>query len=163
VYWACAQTEPRREAAAQHLLGLAGYQTYLPRLRLLRPSRGGRKIETRPVLFPSYLFVWIAAGWWTARWCPHVVRLLTAGDGPMHVPAAVVDEIKARERDGLVELPKPPGLKPGDRVRVLAGPFEGHLALYSGMRPRERVLVLLALLGSERLVELAKDAVEAAG
>jgi transcriptional antiterminator RfaH len=160
VYWACAQTEPRREAAAQHFLELAGYRTYLPRLRLVRPGRG-RKIETRPPLFPAYVFVWIVEGWWSARWCPHIVRLIAAGDGPVHVSAAVVDEIKARERDGLVELPKREAFRVGDAVRVSHGPFAGCVGLYAGMRPHERVLILLALLGGQRPVELARGAVEA--
>ena len=159
-YWTCAQTEPQREAVAQHFLGLAGYETYLPRLRLLR-ARRGRKIESRPPLFPSYMFVLITRGWWTARWCPGVVRLLTAGDAPMSVPDAIVDEIRGRERGGLVELPRRDGLKAGDQVRILAGPFEGYLGLYAGMRPHERVLVLLALLGGEQRVELARENIEA--
>src|SRR5262249_4070177 len=150
----------RREAAAQHFLELAGYDNiYLPRLRLVRPRRG-RKVESRPVLFPGYLFVWIAAGWWAARWCPHVVRLIAAGYGPLHVSETIIAASKGRERGGLVELPKPNGFKPGDRVQVLTGPFAGHLGLYAGMRPRERVLVLLALLGGQQRVELAQDAVE---
>jgi transcriptional antiterminator RfaH len=159
-YWACAQTEPRREAAAQHFLQLAGYRVYLPRLRLVRSSRG-HKIETRPPLFPAYLFVWISEGWWQARWCPHVIRLLAAGrDGPMHVSDAIVDAIKSREISGLVELPKREGFKPGDSVRILQGPLQGLCGLYAGMRPHERVLVLLALLGGQQRVELARDAVE---
>jgi hypothetical protein len=60
-YWACAQTEPKREAAATHFLGLAGYEVYCPRLRLIRPRRG-RRVETRPALFPSYLFILIQSG-----------------------------------------------------------------------------------------------------
>jgi transcriptional antiterminator RfaH len=60
----------------------------------------------------------------------------------------------------LVELPPPRGLKAGDRVRVTQGPFAGHLGLYAGMRPRERVLVLLQLLGSAQRVELGRDDVE---
>jgi transcription antitermination factor NusG len=159
-YWACAQTEPRREAAAKHFLELARYQVYLPRLRLVRPSRG-RRVETRPVLFPSYLFVLITVGWWTARWCPHVIRLLTAGDGPLHVPDAIVNGIKEREVGGLVELPGRDAFKPGDQVRILQGPLAGHLGLYAGMRPHERVLVLLALLGGQQRVELAKVDIEA--
>ena len=35
-------------------------------------------------------------------------------------------------------------------------------AIYAGMKPRERIEVLLALLGAERRLELSKDAVEAA-
>jgi transcriptional antiterminator RfaH len=159
-YWACAQTAPQREAAAQHFLELGGYQVYLPRLRLIRP-RHGRKVEFRQPLFPSYLFVLITAGWWSARWCPHVVRLLTAGDGPMHVPDAIVDEIKSRERGGLVELPRRDAFKPGDQVKVTQGPFLNCLGLYQGQRGRERVLVLLSLLGSPQRVELPKSDVEA--
>jgi transcriptional antiterminator RfaH len=158
-YWTCAQTAPQREAAAQHMLELAGYQVYLPRLRLIRPSRG-RKIELRPPLFPSYLFVWITAGWWAARWCPHVIRLLAAGDRPVHVSDVIVDGIRSREHNGLVELPKRPALKLGDRVRILQGPFVGHLALYAGQRPRERVEILLQLLGGEQRVTLAKNDIE---
>ena len=62
------------------------------------------------------MFVLITRGWWTARWCPGVVRLLTAGDAPISVPDAIVDEIKGRERGGLVELPRRDGLKAGDQV-----------------------------------------------
>ena len=66
-----------------------------------------------------------------------------------------------RERNGLIELPQRSGLKPGDQVRILQGPFAGRLGLYAGMRAYERVLVLLALLGGQQRVELAKDAIEA--
>ena len=66
-----------------------------------------------------------------------------------------------RERNGLIELPKRPGLKPGDQVRILQGPFAGHRGLYAGMRAHERVLVLLALFGGQQRVELGRDDIEA--
>ena len=116
---------------------------------------------SHPPLFPSYLFIAITAGWWNARWCPGIVKLLTAGDAPMPVPDSLIFEIKSRERGGLVELPRREKFKAGDRVRILQGPFEGHLGLYAGMRPHERVLVLLALLGGEQRVELPKADIEA--
>ena len=158
-YWCCAQTEPKREAAATHFLGLAGYEVYCPRLRLIRPRRG-RKVESRPPLFPSYLFVMITAGWWNARWCPGIVKLLTAGDAPMPVPDSLIFEIKSRERGGLVELPRREKFKAGDRVRILQGSFAGHLGLYQGMRSHERVLVLLSLLGGPQRVILPKSDIE---
>ena len=159
-YWGCGQTEPRREAAAQHFLQLGGFEVYCPRLRLVRPRRG-RKVVSHPPLFPSYLFIRIISGWWAARWSIGMVRLLTAGDTPMPVPDSLIFEIKSRERGGLVELPRREKFKAGDRVRILQGPFEGHLGLYAGMRPHERVLVLLALLGGEQRVELPKADIEA--
>jgi hypothetical protein len=45
-------------------------------------------------------------------------------------------------------------------VGILQGPFAGHLGLYAGRRAHERVLVLLASLGGQQRVELAKDDVE---
>jgi transcription antitermination factor NusG len=49
----------------------------------------------------------------------------------------------------------------GDRVRVTAGPLRGFDGLYAGMRARDRVLVLLAVLGSQRRVILPQDDIEA--
>ena len=158
-YWACAQVEPHQERSAQHFLRLNGFETYCPRLRVIR-HRHGRRIETKPCLFPSYLFVVVVSGWWSARWCPHVTKLILNGATPAVVPDSVIDEIRSREHNGLVELPRRDGLKPGDRVRVLAGPLQGQLGLYADQRPHERVLVLLALLGGQQRVELPKDAVE---
>jgi transcriptional antiterminator RfaH len=112
-------------------------------------------------LFPSYLFIWIAAGWWNARWCPGIVRLLVNGDTPMVVPDNLINEIKSRERGGLIELPRRDAFQVGDQVRITAGAFTGQLGLYQGMRARDRVLVLLALLGGQSRVELDKDAIEA--
>src|SRR5215471_11260124 len=159
-YWACAQVEPHQERAAQHFLALNGFESYCPRLRVIRRSHG-RRIETRPCLFPSYVFVVVVSGWWSARWCPHVTRLILNGATPAVVADSVIEEIRSRERGGLVELPEPAGPNLGDRVRVLAGPLQGQLGLYAGQRPHERVLVLLALLGAQQRVELPKDALEA--
>jgi transcription antitermination factor NusG len=108
----------------------------------------------------NYAFVLIELQWHTARWAPGVCRLVTNGDGrPATVPDAIITAIKARERDGLVELPKP-SLEPGVRVRILEGPFRGHLAIYAGMSARERVALLLQILGGPQRVTLAQRDVE---
>jgi len=61
--------------------------------------------------------------------------------------------------NGLIELASPPALRRGARVRILRGPFSGHLAIFAD-KPRERVEILLQLLGGEQRVTLPKDAVE---
>jgi|SRR5262245_14359157 len=158
MFWACARLEPRREALAAHFLALAGFEVYLPRLRERRVVRG-RRIEVSPPLFPGYAFVAIALQWHGARWCAGVRDLIMDGVAPARVPNAVIREIKQRECGGLIELPS--RLRRGDRVRLLRGPFAGHIGLYAGMKPHERIAVLLQLLGTERRIELAADAVEA--
>jgi len=158
-YWAVARLEPHRERLALHCLGLAGFETYLPRLRERRLSHG-RRIEVRPPLFPGYTFFVVEAQWHAARWTVGVIGLIMDGIRPAKVPDGVISEIRARERGGLVELPRREKFRAGDAVRVTHGPFSGQFGLYQGQRPRERVLVLLALLGGQQRVELARDAIE---
>src|SRR5262245_45379694 len=160
MYWACAQVEPRRERLASHCLGLAGYEIYQPLLREQRRSHG-RKITVTPPLFPGYLFVWVVRGWWDARWAAGVRRLVMDGPVPARVPDGVIAEIRSRERGGFVELPKLHGLKPGMRVRVISGPLSEQIGMLAALRPHERVLVLLQLLGGQQRVELARNAIEA--
>jgi transcriptional antiterminator RfaH len=154
MYWCCAQVEPRRERLASHCLTLAGYEIYQPLLREQRRSHG-RKITVTPPLFPGYLFLWVVSGWWNARWAAGVRRLVTA-----RVPDRVIAEIRSRERAGLIELPKL-RLEPGARVRVLQGPLQDQIGLIAALRPHERVLVLLQLLGGQQRVDLARNAIEA--
>jgi transcription antitermination factor NusG len=78
---------------------------------------------------------------------------------PARVPETVIEEIRARECNGAIELPRRQ-LKDGDRVRILAGPFSGQLAIYARMSGLERVTVLLQILGSAA-VELARNDIEA--
>jgi len=115
-YWAVARLEPRREQLALRCLGLASYETYFLRLREHRISHG-RRIEIRPQLFPGYCFLAIEAQWHNARWSIGVLGLLMDGIRPARVADRIIDEIRSRERGGLVELPRRDEFKQGDRVR----------------------------------------------
>jgi len=128
--------------------------TWVPRIRVKRVTPTRKVAVSTPALFPNYLFVQIELQWHRARWSPGVVRLVMSGDAPAHVPDAVITEIRSRERGGFVELPSAPGLRRGDRVRVMTGPFRDRLGLSEGQAPHERVAILLSWLGSERRIEL---------
>jgi transcriptional antiterminator RfaH len=153
-YWACAQLMPQREKFALQMLAQARYEVYAPRLREWRTVRGGRQVEGS--LFPGYIFLIITNGWYAARWCPGVRDLIRDGDGtPAAVPDSVIEEIRRRERNGAIELPRRT-MRVGDRVRILAGPLRGYVALYEGMSGFERVAVLLQILGAATRVTLAE-------
>jgi len=53
------------------------------------------------------------------------------------------------------------GSSRGMRVKVLQGPLQDQIGLLAALRPHERVLVLLQLLGGQQRVELARNAIEA--
>jgi transcriptional antiterminator RfaH len=149
-----------RERLALHCLKLAGFETYVPRIRERRIVRG-RKVMAEGPLFPGYLFVHIEAGWFDARWAPGVASLTMHGDRPGCVPDAAIVELQAREKRGFIVLPDPlkadPGFQSGDRLRVSAGPLAGFTGLYAGMAPHDRIVVLLEMLGGSRPVTLSRD------
>ena len=54
-----------------------------------------------------------------------------------------------------MKLPEPNRLKVGDRVRIVNQTnFRDHIGLYQGMSGKERVYVLLELLGRQVRVDL---------
>jgi transcriptional antiterminator RfaH len=154
-YWACAQLETGRLAVALHHLDLNGFTTYTPRIleRRIMPTR---RIEVAAPLFPGYTFVAIELQWHAARFCPGIVKLILDGERPARVPDRVIANLRGRERNGYVVLPQARGLKRGDKVRVTHGPLNGNIAIFDGMRPHQRVAILLMMLGAQQRVELPK-------
>jgi transcriptional antiterminator RfaH len=157
-YWAVARLEPRREQLALRCLGLAGHETYFRGCVSIGSytdagSKSGRR--SFRVIVPH------RRQWYAARWSLGVIGLIMDGVRPARVADQVIDDLRKRERNGLIEPPQRSGLKPGDQVRILQGSFAGQLGLYAGVRAHERMLVLLALLGGQQRVELPKADVEA--
>jgi transcriptional antiterminator RfaH len=161
-YWACARTEPSREDFAVKMLAIKGFRnTYLPRIKAARRLRHNRMTSDVP-LFANYLFLVIEDHFYEAMWCPGVARLLLDGDRPAKVRDGVIEALKAREVNGFVKLPEPPGqFKAGDKVRVIHGPFTGLPGLYAGQSAKDRVRVLLTLFGSSRPVMMMRVDIEA--
>lgn len=158
--WTVARTEPQRESVARRHLGMAGYDTYLPCIRATTRAHNGHA-PAPPVgrltpLFSSYIFVHVRDRWYPIQHTIGIVQLLMAGDQPASVSDAIITDLRARERDGLVQLPPPPSLRRGDRIRIISGPFQGRLGIYEGMKAHQRVDVLLALFASEHRVELSR-------
>jgi transcriptional antiterminator RfaH len=155
--------EPHRERLALHTLGIAGYTTYLPRIKTQRHVAGRPKpFEITSALFPGYCFVLIELQWHSAQWSPGVVSFIMDCEHPARVPDRVIEDLRGREVNGYVVLPKQSGFQRGDKVRVIGGAFAGQLAIYQDMRPHERVAVLLTMLGGATHTELSRRHVERA-
>lgn len=149
-YWTVVQTASSREEVAAEGLRRAGFETYLP-ITAVR--------DREVPLFPCYLFAQVVDCWTPMASVIGVVRVLRDGDNPAHLPDRVVVDLHAREINGVVRLPS---LRRGQTVRLVRGPFRGHLAIYEGMSGRERERVLLTMLGQQvRTVIRVGDAVGA--
>jgi transcriptional antiterminator RfaH len=163
--WYVVQTQVNGEVKAAQNLLRQGYDIYLP--RYLKRRRHARKVDSVPrPLFPRYMFVAIDMA--TQRWRSiqstfGVSRLVCNGDDPAAVPNGVVGALKVREDDsGFVKLDQRPRFAPGDKVRILVGVFAENLGLFDGMADRDRVAILLDLLGRKVRVTLDADCVAAA-
>lgn len=149
--WYLVYTKPRQEEVALANLVRQGYGAYLPRARQAR-RRQGRRLEVVEPLFPRYLFIYLDAGtdnWGPIRSTVGVASLVRFGQEPARVPQALVEFLKEREgAEGLHEWATPE-LQAGDRVRVAEGVFQGYEGILLARSSRERVLVLLDILGKQ--------------
>lgn len=92
-----------------------------------------------------------------------MARLVSNGDDPAVVPEGVVSALRSREdKDGFINLDRRANFAPGDKVRVLAGAFMDSAGLFNAVADRDRVSILLDLLGRKVRVLLDADMVAAA-
>jgi transcriptional antiterminator RfaH len=163
--WFVAHTQPHAEAKATSHLSRQGFETYFP--RYLKRRRHARRVDIIAApLFPRYLFVAvdIAAQRWRSIYSTvGVARLVCTGDDPTAVPDGIVEALKSREdADGFIKLDYRQPFRAGDKIRVLDGAFASCLGLFEGMAERERIAILLDLLGRKVRVVLDADLVAAA-
>jgi transcriptional antiterminator RfaH len=164
-HWYVVQTQPNAENKAVIHLARQGFTTYLP--RYLRRRRHARRVDIIAApLFPRYLFVEINMAvhrWRSIYSTVGVSRLVSNGEFPTPVPVQVVRLLKCREdTNGFIRLELKPQFKTGDKVRILEGVFCDCLGLYEGMPDRDRVAVLLDLLGRKVRVLMDAETIAAA-
>jgi transcriptional antiterminator RfaH len=163
--WYVVQTQINAEAKAARNLLRQGFEVYLP--RYLKRRSHARKIEkVAAPLFPRYMFVSIdiaAQRWRSVHSTYGVSHLVLNGSDPAPVAGAIIDQLKAREdANGFVKLDQRPKFAIGERVRVSAGVFAENIGLFDGMADRDRVAILLDLLGRKVRVSIEADMIAAA-
>ncbi len=120
-------------------------ENYLPLIHVNPVNPRAARVRA---LFPCYIFVKfdpLATGLGVLQWTPGVRRLLEFGGQLAVIPENAVNEIKRRVAEisasGGLALD---GLKHGETVRIVSGPFEGYEAIFDArLAGTERVRVLL--------------------
>ena len=156
-HWYTLHTKPNAEYQVIAALQQREIETYLPEIVTPTANKGKRN---QP-FFPCYLFVRIdfeLVGFSTMQWTPGLRRIVAFDEQPLPLPDEVIELIREgadRLQAGGGGLPQH-NFKPGDTVRIKAGPFQDMLAIFAGpTTPAQRVQVLLEILGHARRVKVA--------
>lgn len=152
--WCVALAQPNCERRAETNLIQQGYTPYLPRVRHRVVINGKKEMQER-LLFGRYFFVSFDERWRSIMSTRGVSSIILNGMRPSVVPDDEIDNLKASEQSGRVNLPKPSQFKIGQPVRVDSGELVGFRGLYHGMSVRDREQVLLNMMGRWVKTELA--------
>jgi transcription antitermination factor NusG len=156
-YWAVARAVPHHDRLAAECVVLAGYETFVPKIRI----RVGAQWRTTP-LFVGYFFVRIVDQWQILERTMGVFNVVKNGTTPSRCPDAEIAKLIERaDPDGVIRLDARPtspsryDFTPGATVAIAGGALAGFDAIYVGQRAQERELILLHILGASRPVEIA--------
>lgn len=157
--WVAVNSQPHRERVACENLLRQEFSVYCPLVR--KRVRHARRVQDvmRP-MFPGYLFVQVAKdlGQWRPILSTFGVRTLVRfGDRPGLISDGFITALRAREVEGAIVKPPSP-YKVGQVVQVAGGAFDGIVATILEMDEKDRLVVLMNLLGQS-----VKAKIEASG
>ena len=155
--WLCLRAQPKREHIAErNLRQLDGVEVFNPRLRTRKVTRRGPVWFTES-LFTNYIFArfHFQALLEEVKFTPGVHQVVHFGDRYPTVPDSTITELRAHFGNGELQL-APESPQVGDRVTVTDPKMFGLKATVLRVIPaRERVQVLLEMLGTATMVELS--------
>jgi transcriptional antiterminator RfaH len=160
--WYVIQTHAMAEEKAAFNLKRQGFRPYFP--RYLKKRSHARRVDwvARP-LFPCYLFVEMdveATQWQAIRSTIGVSHFICLGELPAPVPEGIVEAIIAREDEkGHVGLSLGDLFNKGQEVEITNGPMAEFSAIFDCVGDKDRVFVLMDLMGRQMRVRVPLEAV----
>ena len=136
--WFVLNTKPKKENQVEKLFIEGGFTIYNP--KYLQDNK------IKP-FFPGYGFIFFdfPLQYQTVRYTRGVKKVVGNKEGPIPILENIIEAIKSREVNGLIELEKY-GEEPeiGDEIEVAEGPLKGLRGIFKKeTRDKERVMILL--------------------
>lgn len=113
-------------------------------------------------MFPGYLFISLnlpKQNTAPIRSTRGVIGLVRFGDRLLPVPDSIVETLLNTQNGENEPIDSIAFFKKGDSVRLVEGPLRGVSAIFSATDGRERVALLLTLLGRTKEVVVPRDAI----
>jgi transcription elongation factor/antiterminator RfaH len=146
--WYVLHTRSRFENVVNDGLLKKSMEVFLPKIQT-RSKRRDRRVLIRVPLFPGYIFVKTDLNPYE-----HIeivkttgaVRLIGNKDGPISIPHETIESLQIMVAvDSAVSTA--PRLQKGDKVMVVAGPFQGIVGVFMRYKGKGRIVVNIDALG----------------
>ena len=149
--WYVINTRPKKEFQVERLFAEGGFTYYNPVYRT--------ENRVRP-FFPGYGFLAFdfPSQYQMVKYTRGVKRVVGNREGPIPIPEQVIQELKSREKGGLIELQKY-GIEPqvGDEIEVAEGALKGLRGVFQKeLGDKERVLILLSYVSYQGQLMIEK-------
>lgn len=159
--WYCLRTKPRNERLTSQSLRVdAGIEVFCPFVRFERARQSG-KLWVTEAMFPCYVFARFSypARHRQVQALRGVVKIVGFGSQPAVVDEGIIQSLRSSLKDEETVV-IPTQLTIGEEVNVISGPFRGLNAVVTRVMPaKERVAILLEVLGMEREIEVSTASV----
>ena len=154
--WLVLRTKSRHEGKVESDLHEKQITAYLPRQRVVKRSKGQKRVVERP-LFPGYVFVQPRVEQFEKiRYIRGSCGFVFAGTKPATMPQSDLDAVRVLVDSGAA-LTVATDLVPGQRVRVVSGPFAGASGELVRIKSRDRLVINAQALNSSVSVEVTED------
>ncbi len=149
--WYALHVKPHKErVVTNYLSGDEALDVFFPSMKVT--PKNPRAAKVRPY-FPGYIFVRIdleERGSNALQWTPGAKGLVRFGNEAAVVPEGFIQELQKRLALLSTAALTGPKFIPGERVRIIGGPFEGYEAIFDWQyADKDRVQVLLKYLSDQ--------------
>ena len=139
--WFLISTKPKKEFDVEKLFMKGGIKIYNPRYRY--------ENRIKP-FFSGYEFIYFdyPSQYKLVKYTRGVKTVLGNNEGPIPVTCEIIQEVKAREVNGLIELNKYGEVpRVGDEIEVVEGPMKGFRGIFKKeLSENERVMILISYI-----------------
>ncbi|RRH97720.1 transcription antiterminator NusG [Mesorhizobium tamadayense] len=156
--WCVVQTHQHSECLAERHLLSQNFRTYLPkRRRTVRHARSVKIVSS--AYFDCYLFVLLAVhqqSWYPINSTVGVRKLVMSKGMPILAPHGVVESLMSvTDDDGILH----PDilLRPGQRIRIIDGPFSDQLGILDHVGSAGAVRILLDIMNRSIPITIDRD------
>lgn len=161
LHWYLVNSKTHSEKIAESSLVHLGVEVFCPLLKQEKIIRRRRQTVIAP-LFPGYIFARFDPKhqYRAVHYATGVRQVVTFGSVLAKVEEELIEAIKDRMERGYVTVQAATPFKPGQKVRIQDGPFQGLEAVFEcEMSDRQRVALLLKAVAYQARVVVRADQV----